>query len=111
MVKYTYGTLPDEQFEKYRKILHKKVFWLLVYRDPSTAEQYSHVDFDQYMERLMEYLDAMNRLLCYPAEMLEIMGMLESAWQDTKAEPFDYRKFRRKILEAHSLIDRLGKEQ
>lgn len=108
MITYSYGSLPDEQFEKYKTILHKKVFWLLVYKDPKTADKYTHVDFNQYMERLMEHLNAMNQLLFYPDKMIMLIATLQEAWSDTQAAQFDYVKYRRKILEAHSLIDQLG---
>lgn len=108
-MQYRYGTLPPQQIEEYKKWLHKKVFWLLVYKDPKTADKYSHVNFEQYVERLMEHLEGMNKLLNYPPSMLLLMSSLQSVLQTANEEPFDYQIFRRKVLEAHTFIDQLDK--
>ena len=49
-MKYLYGTFTSSQMEDFKKKLHKKLFWLLLYKDPDTQEKYSHVNFDNYFK-------------------------------------------------------------
>ena len=40
-----YGEVTKEQFNDYRTKLHKKLFWLLLYKDPDTCSDFDYVDF------------------------------------------------------------------
>ena len=43
-----YGHFDDTQFEEYKEKLHKEMFWLLLYKDPKTKEEFKNVDFEKY---------------------------------------------------------------
>jgi hypothetical protein len=107
-MKTIYGQFPEEQFEKYKKIMHKELFWLLLYKDPKTKDQYAYVDYDKYFVGLMKKLDGLNELLSYPVEFVSLMSLLQAAFKETKKEVFDYSFYRKLVLDAHALIDKLG---
>ena len=107
MVKNKYGYFSDTQLEKYKEKLHKKLFWLLLYQDPKTKDKYSSVDFDKYIIGIMYELNGLNELLFYPTELVSIMSILEAALHEVKKENYDYQIYRKLVLDAHSLIDRL----
>jgi hypothetical protein len=110
MVNSIYGDFDLNQIEKYKTKLHKKIFWLLLYKDPKTKDNYPEVDFDKYFIYLMKEIDGFNQLLKYPSEIVEIMSILQAAYNETLKDNFDYQVYRKFILDAHSLIDKIDKE-
>ena len=103
-----YGHFDDEQMENYKVKLHKELFWLLIYKDPKTREEYLNVDFNKYFDGLMRRIDGLNELLFYPVEIVSIMSLLEAALIESKKVDFDYQAYRKLVLDAHSLVDKIG---
>lgn len=106
-MKYKYGTFPDRQFNNYKVRLHKDLFWLLLYKDPKTASDFADVDFNKYFIGLMRRIDGLNELLHYPPEIIDILIHLEAAYGLTKDDNFDYSAYRKLILDAHNIVDRI----
>ena len=103
-----YGTFSNEQMENFKVKLHKELFWLLIYKDPETKEDYSNVDFEKYFTGLMKKINGLNSLLFYPSEIVSIMSLLEAALMETQEIDFDYKIYRKLILDAHNLVDKIG---
>ena len=87
-----YGHFDDLQIEEYKEKLHKEMFWLLLYKDPKT----------------MKKIDGLNTLLFYPVEIVAIMSLLQAALNETRSDDFNYRSYRKLILDAHSLVDKIN---
>ena len=102
-----YGHFNEKQIEEFKVKLHKELFWLLLYKDPKTKEQYTNVNYDKYFTGLMKKIDGLNELLFYPVEIVSIMSLLQAAYKESKKFIFDYQTYRKLILDAHSLIDRI----
>ena len=107
-MQHIYGYFDDEQMENYKVKLHKELFWLLIYKDPKTKNKYLNVDFNKYFDGLMRRMDGLNELLSYPTEIVAIMSLLEAALIESKKVDFDYKSYRKLVLDAHSLIDKIG---
>lgn len=107
-MKHLYGYFADEQMENYKVKLHKELFWLLIYKDPKTKDEYLNVDFNKYFDGIMRKMDGLNELLSYPTEIVAIMSLLEAALIESKKVDFDYKAYRKLVLDAHSLIDKIG---
>lgn len=107
-MKHLYGYFTDEQMENYKVKLHKELFWLLIYKDPKTKDEYLNVDFDKYFDGLMRRMNGLNELLSYPTEIVSIMSLLEAALIESKKEDFNYKVYRKLVLDAHSLVDQIG---
>lgn len=105
-----YGHFDNEQFEEYKVKLHKELFWLLLYKDPKTEMKYTNINYDKYFSGLMKKIDGLNELLFYPVEIVSIMSLLQAAYKETKKFIFDYPTYRKLILDAHSLVDKINKE-
>ena len=103
-----YGHFDDEQMENYKVKLHKELFWLLIYKDPKTRDEYLNIDFNKYFDGLMRRIDGLNKLLFYPVEIVSIMSLLEAALIESKKVDFDYQAYRKLVLDAHSLVDKIG---
>lgn len=105
---HKYGHFNNEQMEKYKVKLHKDLFWLLIYKDPKTKEEFANVNFDKYFDGLMRKINGLNELLFYPVEIVTIMSLLEAALIETRKEDFDYLAYRKLVLDAHAQIDKIG---
>ena len=62
-MKTIYGHFDDKQFENYKVRLHKELFWLLLYKDPKTKDEFNNIDFEKYFINLMKRIDGLNTLL------------------------------------------------
>lgn len=103
-----YGWFDEEQFNAFRTKLHKEIFWALLYKDPKTCEQYTHVDYDKFYVGLMRRINGLNALLFYPPEIVGIMSNLEAAYLETQKPEFNFQAYRKLILDAHALLDKIG---
>lgn len=103
-----YGHFDDLQIEEYKEKLHKEMFWLLLYKDPKTKDEFKNVDFEKYFINLMKQIDGLNTLLFYPVEIVAIMSLLQAALNETRSDDFNYRSYRKLILDAHSLVDKIN---
>lgn len=110
MIKHLYGNFNNSQFNDFKVKLHKKLFWLLLYKDPKTSDEYSGVDFKKYFITLMKEIDGLNELLFYPEPVVEIYCKLQAAYKETTEPEFDYQVYRKFVLDAHELIDKIGEK-
>lgn len=104
---YLYGKFSKEQIAEFKDKLHKKLFWLLLYKDPKTAQNYKNVDFKKYFINLMKEIDGLNELLFYPTPIIEICCKLQAAYKESCNEQFDYQAYRKFVLDAHNLVDKI----
>lgn len=109
-MEYLYGEFSREQFEKQRKSLHDAMFWLLLYKDPTTCEQYKDVDFSYYFDSLMGRIGGLNELLRRPPELITLLSYLEAAYLESQKTPFNYKLYRKFVLDAHGELDKIWKE-
>jgi hypothetical protein len=107
-MKHLYGHFTNEQMDSYKVKLHKELFWLLIYQDPKTKDEYLNVDFNKYFDGLMRRMDGLNELLSYPTEIVAIMSLLEAALIESRKADFNYQAYRKLVLDAHSLVDKIG---
>lgn len=107
-MKYNYGEIPNTQMSRYKDKLHKKIFWLLLYKDPKTKDEFAHVDYDKYVEFLMKELDGFNSLFNYPTAMIEVLSLIQASYNETCKQEFNYKVYRKLVLDAQSLIDKIG---
>lgn len=105
-----YGNLSTEQIEKYKTKLHKKLFWLLLYKDPKTKDKYVNVNFKKTFTSFMWMLSGLNDLILSPSWMVELMSILQTAYTEGSKEDYDWHKYRSLIFDAQSLVDNLGED-
>ena len=106
-----YGEIDSTQFESYKDQLHKKIFWLLLYKDPVTCDEFSYVNFDKYFNYLMKEIVGQSDMLSNPPELIQMMTMLQAAYNETLNDPFDYKAYRKLVLDAHQVLDRIECEE
>lgn len=107
-MEHMYGKFSTEQMDRYKTKLHKDLFWLLIYKDPKTKEEFANINFEKYFDGLMKKINGLNELLFCPTEIVTIMSLLEAALIETRKEDFDYLAYRKLVLDAHAQIDKIG---
>ena len=62
---------------------------------------------DEYFNTTLLKLNAMNELLSYPNDIVSLYETLEAARLVLNSDDFNFKTYRKLILDAHSLIDKL----
>ena len=109
MIKHKYGEFADNQFEEAKLFARKQIFTLLLYADPNLQENYKNYDVNKAFETILCKLGGMNSILGEPPELVRIISILEAAWIEYQKPDFNFKKYRRLILEAGSLILKIKK--
>lgn len=102
-----YGKITEQQLSEFKKRLHSKIHWLLVYKEEDSFD----VDYDTYFTELMEYIGQAGEVLRQDSITLEILTTLRMAYEETVKDTFSHYKYRHYVLEAHNLVDRLGVDE
>ena len=105
MVPHKYGKFKESQVEYYKQKFRKKIFWLILYTDKRTNQNYQDIDVKQFHENLIFEISNCNELLLYPKNFVEIINRLESALKVLTSEEFDFRKYKKLVFDAGALIE------
>lgn len=104
---HKYGIYSSTQIKNYKKYLHSKIHWMLLYKDPNNLNQYQNVNVNKYVESIQFELNGLNELLSYPTKLISLMSLIESIRLELIKTDFNFEKYRKALLDAHSLIDKL----
>lgn len=97
-----YGYFTNDQMNEYKKRLHSLVHWLLIYQENNNPNT------EKYFQKVQYKLNGLNELLMYPSQLVEIQALVEAALIEyKKKEECDHSTFRKCILDAHEMIDRI----
>ena len=97
-----YGTISNEQLEKFKTKMHSKIHWLLIYKEKGGCDNY-----ENYFVNTMKYFNSLNTVLGNSVEVLDVLVVLQKAFDEVQKEEFDFQAFRKSILEAHSIIEKM----
>ena len=105
-MQYLYGEFTDEQINKTVISMHSDIHKLLLYKDRNITEQIfnSEEDFVNYFTNLLFRFGGLNELLGEPKEMVDFMSTLQSAYDEVTNDNFQYKVFRKAILDCHGYI-------
>lgn len=99
-----YGSYSSTQISTVKKSLQKSIFYLLLYVDPQTRDQYPGINVNEAFQSLQYRLNGLNSILLEPPELVETMSYLEAAQQVFGDEPFDFKVYRKLVLDAGATI-------
>lgn len=100
-----YGSYSSDQVNSVKSNIQKSIFFLLLYVDPQTKDEYPDIDVAEAFRNLQYKLNGLNSILLEPMELVQTMSLLESALMEfNKGNNFDYKKYRKLILDAGSEI-------
>lgn len=112
MMKYSYGEFSVEQVNDFFRKLHNSIHKLLLYKDNTVCEIVfnSEIEFIDYFADLLYDIGSFNELLGEPRCMVQLMTALQSAYDEVTSNVFNYKHFRKQILDIHGYIDRIAEE-
>ncbi len=102
-----YGEYSSAQVSSIKSSIRKSIFFLLLYVDPETKDNYPNIDVADAFRSLQYRLNGLNSILLNSPQVIETMSLLESALIELNSECFDYKKYRKLILDAGSEIMRV----
>ena len=107
-MEYKYGEFTNEQFNNALLKLRKKIFFLLLYVDPKTKDEYTCIDINGAFENLLYELAGMNSLFSNPPELVTVCNLLEAARMEYFADDFNFKVYRKLILDSGVEIMKIG---
>ncbi len=100
-MKCKYSYISNKQKSDYAQALHRDLHWLLIYKENGYEK------LDVYFSSILFKLGGLNSLLHHPNEMIELLSLLEAARMECDKSDCDFRAYRKAILDAQSLIDKI----
>lgn len=107
IIHHKYGEFKNAQIDYYQEKLRKKIFWLILYTDSKTKNDFDNIDVVKYHENLLLEISSYNGLLDFPDDFVEIVNSLESALNILKSKDFNFYKYRKLVLDAGALLERM----
>ena len=102
-----YGSYSSEQINSVKYKIRKSIYFLLLYVDPQTRDDYPDVNVADAFRSLQCKLNGLNSILLEPPELVQTMSLLEAALAEFQSDSFDYHTYRKLILDAGSEIMRV----
>ena len=103
MTESKYAEFTEKQFAEYKTKLHSKVHWLLVYKEENYAEDV----LLNYFNSVMSYIGSLNEVFEYNPLVIDLLVTLQVSLDELSKQDFCFKFYRKNILEAHNIIDRL----
>ena len=106
-MKTRYGYYSSTQIDSVKVGLQKSIFFLLLCVDPQTRDEYSDIDVAEVFRNIQYKLNGLNSILYEPPQIVRVMTLLEAALKEYESECFEFKNYRKLILDAGSEVMRL----
>ena len=106
-MKHKYGEFSVEQIKYTKQSIRKSIFFLLLYVDPKTKQEYADVNVNKAFDGLLHRLGGMNNILFCPPELVTVISLLQEAWTEFNKKDFDFGVYRKLILDAGAEVDKI----
>ena len=103
-MKYKYGDFTQNQIAQTKAKMRKQIYFLLLIVDEKTAHEFESVNVNEAFEDILAAFGGLNDLLGQPAELVQIMSLLNAAYLEYKSETFNWNSYRSLILDAGSAV-------
>lgn len=110
-VKHLYGEFSENQITQTKKSLRGSIFFLLLCVDPKTSWEYEDVDVNQCFNGLLLKIGGLNELLLKQPEVVTTMSLLQAALMEFNNPEFNFKTYRKLILDAGAEINKLREEE
>ena len=107
LIPHKYGKFKKSQIDYYKKKLRKKIFWLVLYTDKDTKDDFDNIDVVKYHKNLLFEISSCNELLLYPKDFVEIINSLECALSILQSDEFDFYKYKKLVFDAGAMLQRM----
>ncbi len=106
-MKHLYGEFTQNQIAQTKKSLRGSIFFLLLCVDCKTSHEYKDVDVNKCFKGLLLKIGGMNQLLMNQPELVTVMSLLQAAMNEYNDPEFDFKTYRKLILDAGAEVDKL----
>jgi hypothetical protein len=79
MIHTKYGSYSSAQISSIKHSIRKAIFFLLLYVDTDTKDDYVGINVNEAFRSLQFRLNGLNSILLEPPELVNVMSYLESA--------------------------------
>lgn len=98
-MKYKYGNFSESQMSEYKKILHNKIHWLLIYEENHFSNLVSYIITLQFhIAGLAELIDS--------PQIINLANVIENIRMEYENN-HTHKKYRKLVFDAHSIVDSL----
>lgn len=109
MIEHKYGDFAEMQVAEAKEYIRKRVFFLLlVAEDLEKREQFPDVDLFKAHRSVMWLVSGFNDLMLRPSCLVVALSRLEEAGSTINKEPFNFKKYRKLILDAGAEISKIA---
>ena len=106
-MKHLYGEFTQNQIAQTKKSLRGSIFFLLLCVDSKTSHEYKEVDVNKCFKGLLLKLGGLNELLMNQPELVMVMSLLQAAMNEYNNPEFEFKTYRKLILDAGAEVDKL----
>lgn len=106
-MQHKYGNFTNSQISLTKKEIRKQIFFLLLCADPETKDEYNYVNLNEAFDGLLYKLGGLNSILGEPQELVDIISLLEEALIKYNEPHFNFKIYRRLILNAGALTNKI----
>lgn len=106
-MKHIYGEFTENQISKTKKSLRGSIFFLLLCVDETTCHEYKEIDINKCFKGLLLKMGGLNDLLLNQPELVTSMSLLQAALNEYNNPNFDFKTYRKLILDAGAEVDRM----
>ena len=111
MYQHKYGEFADKQIDEIKEILRHRIFFLLLVAEDEAKNnkvEYPHIDLIKANTSLLWRISGLNELLGNPIELVTVLSLLEEAKNTIKGDNFNFKKYRKLILDAGEEIMKIA---
>lgn len=101
---HKYGNFSASQMSEAKERIRKKIFFLLLIVDPNERNKYEHINVLEAFEMELTEIGGLNSVLFEPPELVRVISLLESALNEYMNSEFNWKKYRKLILDAGNEI-------
>ena len=111
MISCKYGSYSEDQLSATKQYIRKQIFYLLLYVDPETKEEYSNVNVNKAFQGLQYKLGGLNSILFEPPSLITVMSLLEAALLEYQKSDFNFNTYRKLVLDAGNEVKKIDDSQ
>lgn len=102
---HKYGEFTHNQIAETKKMMRKKIFYLLLCVDPSERDKHKDTDIIKAFDSTLKEFGGLNEVLFCPTELVRIISLLEAALievssPDFTTDDFEHCAYRKLVLDA-----------
>lgn len=99
-MKYKYGKFKKNQIREYKKLLHNKIHWLLIY------EETNYSGLSDYIASLQFNIAGLAELIDSP-QIINLSTVIECIRLEHEKDDCSHKLYRKLVFDAHSIVDSL----